>query len=136
MSSIVQFNLINLIVVENLNKLKKLQYLNLAINNIEKIENLERCESLDKLDLTLNFIGDLESVCNLKQNFNLKHLYLTGNPCTDYPNYRDYVIAQLPQLENLDNKDITRSERIKVIYNEFTFPRCIHSFYRHNNNWR
>lgn len=38
--------------------------------------------------------------------------YLTGNPCTDYNGYRDYVIATLTQLEMLDGKEITRSERI------------------------
>ena len=59
---------------ENLWKLKKLQYLNLALNNIERIENLERLESLEKLDLTLNFIGELTSVENLKNNYNLKYL--------------------------------------------------------------
>jgi protein TilB len=32
--------------MENLSKLKDLEYLNLAINNISKIENLEGCESL------------------------------------------------------------------------------------------
>lgn len=67
---------------ENLNKLKKLEYLNLAINNIEKIENLEGCESLQKLDLTLNFIGELTSVENLTENIHLRELFLTGNPCT------------------------------------------------------
>nr|XP_023014624.1 protein tilB homolog [Leptinotarsa decemlineata] len=103
--------------VENLNKLKKLQYLNLAINNIEVIENLERCESLEKLDLTLNFIGNLESVCSLKNNIFLKDLYLTGNPCCDFQGYRDYVIAHLPQLQNLDVKEITHSERIKAQQN-------------------
>lgn len=106
--------LVKAFVAENLNKLKKLQYLNLAINNIEKIENLQGCESLEKLDLTLNFIGDLESVCSLKKNIHLKHLYLTGNPCCDYKGYRDYVIAVLPQIETLDCKEIIRSERIKV----------------------
>lgn len=94
--------------------MKKLEYLNLAINNIETIENLNRCESLTKLDLTLNFVGDLESVRTLTGNVNLKHLYLTGNPCTDYDGYRDYVIVRLDQLETLDNVEITRSERIKV----------------------
>jgi protein TilB len=42
--------------MENLNKLKELDYLNLALNNIAKIENIEGCESLRKLDLTVNFI--------------------------------------------------------------------------------
>jgi protein TilB len=38
--------------------------------------------------------------------------YLTGNPCTDYKGYREYVIATLPQLKWLDGKEISRSERI------------------------
>ena len=32
--------------MENLNRLKELEYLNLALNNISKIENIQRCESL------------------------------------------------------------------------------------------
>lgn len=67
---------------ENLNKLKKLEYLNLAINNIARIENLKGCESLQKLDLTLNFIGELTSVERLAGNIHLRELFLTGNPCT------------------------------------------------------
>ena len=42
--------------MENLNKLKELDYLNLALNNIAIVENVEGCESLRKLDLTVNFI--------------------------------------------------------------------------------
>lgn len=57
--------------IENLHKLKKLEYLNLGLNNIEIIENLEQLESLTKLDLTLNFIGNLQSVENLRTNYNL-----------------------------------------------------------------
>lgn len=59
---------------ENLNKLKQLEYLNLALNCIEKIENLDRCESLNKLDLTMNFIGELTSVESLKHNTHLTTL--------------------------------------------------------------
>ncbi|XP_050361365.1 protein tilB [Nymphalis io] len=103
--------------IENLNKLKNLTYLNLALNNIEVIENLERCESLEKLDLTLNFIGDIVSVESLVGNYNLANLYLTGNPCTDYDNYRDFIIGTLPQLSTLDGKDIERSDRIKGLQN-------------------
>lgn len=99
-----------------MNKLKKLQYLNLALNNIEKIENLQGCESLEKLDLTLNFIGDIESIESLVKNIHLKDLYLTGNPCTDYKWYREYVIVKLPQLKSLDNIEINKSEKIKVIF--------------------
>ena len=70
------------------------------------------CEFLQKLDLTVNFVGDLLSVENLRHNGHLRELYLTGNPCTDYEGYREYVVATLPQLKTLDGKEITKSERI------------------------
>ena len=72
--------------IENVSKLKELQYLNLAVNNIKTIENLEGCESLRKLDLTCNFVGmeDLEeSLYNLKKCGAIEELYLTGNPCQE-----------------------------------------------------
>ncbi|XP_015586664.1 protein tilB homolog [Cephus cinctus] len=108
---LLQYNLISKI--ENLKMLKRLEYLNLALNNIEVIENLEGLESLKKLDLTINFIGDLQGVKKLRYNENLEQLILTGNPCTDYEGYRDYVVASLPQLRELDMTPIDRSERIK-----------------------
>ncbi|XP_058447987.1 protein tilB [Malaya genurostris] len=100
--------------IENLNMLKKLEYLNLAINNIERIENLSGLESLHKLDLTLNFIGELTSVESLKNNYNLRELYLTGNPCTDFLGYRDFVIFTLPQIAMLDGEEITRTDRLNA----------------------
>ncbi|KAH8245376.1 hypothetical protein KR032_009547, partial [Drosophila birchii] len=101
--------------LENLHKLKRLEYLNAAINNIERVENLEGCESLNKLDLTLNFIGELTSVESLRGNHNLRELLLIGNPCVDYPHYRDFVVATLPQLTSLDCVEITPSERLQAI---------------------
>ncbi|KAF6203215.1 hypothetical protein GE061_003633 [Apolygus lucorum] len=103
--------------VQNLGKLKKLEYINFSQNNIEKVENLERCESLTKLDFTLNFIGELTSIESLKNNRLLKDLYLTGNPCTDFDGYRAYVVATLPQLETLDGEEVVVSERIIALQN-------------------
>ncbi|XP_021927882.1 protein tilB homolog isoform X3 [Zootermopsis nevadensis] len=100
------------VVSENLSRMKKLEYLNLALNNIERIENLEGCESLQKLDLTVNFVGELTSVQSLKNNIHLQSLYLTGNPCADFKGYRKYVIVTLPQLKILDGQEIERCERI------------------------
>ncbi|XP_022244078.1 protein tilB homolog [Limulus polyphemus] len=101
--------------IENVGRLKKLEYLNLTLNNITKIENLEGCESLKKLDLTLNFIAELTSVESLRGNYNLRELYLTGNPCTNLKDYRAFVVATLPQLQYLDGRAIERSERIKAV---------------------
>ncbi|XP_064500681.1 dynein axonemal assembly factor 11 isoform X2 [Pseudopipra pipra] len=102
---------------ENVSKLKKLEYLNVALNNIERIENLEGCEELKKLDLTANFIGELSSIESLKHNIHLKELFLTGNPCTEFEGYRQFVVATLHQLKYLDSKEIERSERIKALQN-------------------
>ena len=74
--------------IENVGRLKQLEYLNLTLNCIEKIENLENCENLNKLDFTANFIGDLRCISHLKNNKFLRILYLTGNPCIKYNLYR------------------------------------------------
>uniref|UniRef100_A0A8C0ET50 Leucine-rich repeat-containing protein 6 n=1 Tax=Bubo bubo TaxID=30461 RepID=A0A8C0ET50_BUBBB len=103
--------------LENVGKLKKLEYLNVALNNIEKIENLEGCEELKKLDLTANFIGELSSIETLKYNIHLKELFLVGNPCTEFEGYRQFVVATLHQLKCLDSKEIERSERIQALQN-------------------
>lgn len=103
--------------MEGLNKLKELDYLNLALNNISKIEGIEACESLRKLDMTVNFIGieELEeSVYNMKANVMLEDLYLTGNPCEDWPGHKQYIIAHLPQIKQFDGKLILPAERIKA----------------------
>ncbi|KAK9845226.1 hypothetical protein WJX81_000521 [Elliptochloris bilobata] len=91
-----------------------LEYLNVAINNITRVENLQRCEALAKLDLTVNFVGlaGLLSVASLAANPALRELHLTGNPCTDWPGYRAFVVASLPQLARLDGEEVLPSERI------------------------
>lgn len=98
--------------IENLHHLKDLRYLNMAVNSVRKIEGLSSNEMLTKLDLTVNYITDLTSVENLIGNYNLKDLYLMGNPCASYKGYRHFVIATLPQLLRLDGQEITQSERI------------------------
>lgn len=40
---------------------------------------------------------------------------MVGNPCTQHPRYRDYVAAILTQLETLDGRDITRTERLAAL---------------------
>ena len=69
--------------IEGVHRLKRLEYLNLALNNITRVENLEGCESLHKLDLTVNFVDldELASLRSLKENLALRELYMTGNPC-------------------------------------------------------
>ncbi|KAL3869889.1 hypothetical protein ACJMK2_042516 [Sinanodonta woodiana] len=103
--------------IENVGRLKKLEYLNLALNNVERVENLEGCESLKKLDLTVNFIGELTSIECLRDLCHLQEMYLTGNPCSEYDGYREYVIATLQQLRYFDGQEVEKSERIKALQN-------------------
>uniref|UniRef100_A0A7S1QKX6 Dynein axonemal assembly factor 11-like CS domain-containing protein n=1 Tax=Neobodo designis TaxID=312471 RepID=A0A7S1QKX6_NEODS len=98
--------------IEGLRHLKFLTYLNLAVNNITEIDGLEGCESLVKLDLTVNFIPDPSTVPRLRANIFLETLHLTGNPCTNVPGYRHFVVQALPQLKTLDGEEIVRSEKI------------------------
>jgi protein TilB len=104
--------------MENLVHLKELEYLNLALNNVQKIEGLQNCEFLKKLDLTVNFINFSnlkESIDHLFLCKNLNELYMMGNPAqVHWNNFNSYVIAKLPQLETLDGTEITKSMQIKA----------------------
>ncbi|KAK7944477.1 hypothetical protein WMY93_000205 [Mugilogobius chulae] len=72
-----QNNLIS--TIENVGRLKKLQYLNLALNNIELIETWK---------------------CAVSQTQHPpEELFLLGNPCADFQGYRQYVLCALPQLQ-------------------------------------
>ena len=103
--------------LENLDKLKELEYLNLAVNSIQKIENLEKCESLNKLDLTMNFVDieNLKESCDcLSKVPSLREIYLTGNPCEKFKYCREYVIGRCPQIIIYDGDEVKKSERIKA----------------------
>ena len=106
-------------IAENLNRLKKLEYLNVSLNNLEAIENLEGCESLKKLDLTCNFIAleNVEkSVKALRANLHLRQLFLVGNPCMlEWGRCRMFVVSVLTQLVSLDGVEITYEERVEAV---------------------
>jgi protein TilB len=105
--------------IENLLHCKELEYLNLALNNISKIEGLQNAEFLKKLDLTVNFIDvDTleESINHLVPRDRLRDVYFMGNPCeADWPGFKAFVIAKLPQVTNLDGVEITRSMQLQAL---------------------
>ncbi|KAL5108189.1 Protein tilB [Taenia crassiceps] len=76
--------------IKNINRLKELEYLNLALNNIEVIENLEETRTHGELYRGLDQRGK------------------SRNPCTDYTGYREYVVATLPQLKALEKVQAQR----------------------------
>jgi len=105
--------------MQNLNHMKELEYINLALNCISKIEGLQSCEFLKKIDLTANFldVDELEaSIDHLVPRDRLREIYFMGNPAeADWPDFKNYVIAKLPQLESLDGTEITKSMKIVAI---------------------
>uniref|UniRef100_K1Q2Y9 Paramyosin n=1 Tax=Magallana gigas TaxID=29159 RepID=K1Q2Y9_MAGGI len=68
--------------IENLDKLKKLQQLNLSSNMIERIEKLDKCLKLKDLNLSYNLIPKIEGLENLMY---LQVLNLTGNKIEHIP---------------------------------------------------
>ena len=45
----------------------------------------------------------------------LKELFMMGNPSqANWPDFTNYVIARLPQLQSLDGTEITKSMRIQA----------------------
>lgn len=38
--------------------------------------------------------------------------YLTGNPCTDYDGYREFVVGILPQIDILDGVEVTHYDKL------------------------
>ena len=101
--------------MEGINKLKELEYINLAVNSVGLIEGVRGCESLMKIDLTLNFVDieDFEeSIDNLAELNDLRELYLLGNPCTDWKHWKDYCVARLPNLGRLDGDDVLKGWKL------------------------
>lgn len=56
-------------------------------------------------------IDDLEELEHLRGCVELQALNLENNALTQTPNYRLHVLAKLPKLKLLDNRDVTTTER-------------------------
>ena len=66
---------------------------------------------LQELYLRKNDIRDIADVHYLRSIRSLRVLWLAENPCAAVENYRRLVIRALPQLEKLDNEEVTADER-------------------------
>ena len=44
-------------------------------------------------------------------------MYLTGNPCTDWPRWKEYLCARLDTIGRIDGDEITKSQRMKAKQN-------------------
>lgn len=101
----------NIEVIEGLDKLTKMKDLTLYNNRISKIENMESLTQLHVFSVGNNSLKQLDNVLYLRQFKSLRTLNLSGNPFSEEANYKDYVIAHLPDLVYLDFRLIDESAR-------------------------
>lgn len=85
--------------IEGLDFMPKLQFLALQHNQIKAVENLLQLRELEFLDLSGNQIVELDAK-ELPRSINI--LNLKGNPCTKHLDYREKLLARLPELLYLD----------------------------------
>jgi hypothetical protein len=94
-----------------LEQMTNLEVVALPINAIETLRPLRGCVHLRELFLRQNQIPDFEELRHLQDLQGLRSLALIGNPIANLPRYRETVIAMLPQLTKLDDREITEAER-------------------------
>lgn len=92
-----------------------LEVLSLAVNRITTLKDVQYNYNLKELYMRKNNLTSLAEIPRyLGDLHNLRKLSLSENPIADYPRYRQFVIKALPQIENLDNTEVTHEERMKV----------------------
>ena len=92
-----------------------LEIVSLSVNKIKTLKPFENLQNLKKLYLRNNLISNLNEVQYLTNCNFLEILWLKENPICDEPNYRPFVICILPQIQNLDEIEITVEERDKAL---------------------
>ncbi|AYU83136.1 LRRcap domain-containing protein [Leishmania donovani] len=88
-----------------------LEVLSMSLNDISELGALSNCRRLAEVHLRKNQIRDINQVLHLSRLPCLEVLNLVDNPITRDPNYRRFVVAAIPSLERLDDRDITDEER-------------------------
>lgn len=106
----------NLLTIKNLNlfgqkledislikEMSNIEIVSLSLNNINSLKEFQHCKKLSELYLRKNSIKNLLDIKFLAQCPNLKVLWLSDNPITLHPLYRQYTIKMLPNLVKLDS---------------------------------
>ncbi|KXZ49111.1 hypothetical protein GPECTOR_23g41 [Gonium pectorale] len=88
-------------------KLPNLEVLSLSVNRLSSLKDFKHCSKLQELYLRKNDVRDLNEIQHLVNLKDLKVLWLSDNPCADHPNYKQFVARALPQLQKLDNDDLS-----------------------------
>ena len=97
--------------VRILKEMPNIEVLSLSVNRISSLKPFQYCKKLTELYLRKTLIADLSEIRYIQSLPGLKVLWLWDNPCAEVPNYRETVIAALPNLVKLDNQAVTPEER-------------------------
>ena len=101
----------NLEDVSIISEMPSLEIVSLSVNKIRSLKPFANLQNLKELYLRNNSISNLNEIKHLTECDNLTKLWLKENPICDNPNYRDVIICVLPQVQNLDDIEITSEER-------------------------
>jgi hypothetical protein len=83
---------------------KNLQWLDLSHNYLQKLDyDFSDFPHLRTLYLQCNFLYDLNDFNQLSTHQQLKTLMIHGNPLTEVPNFRSFLISILPNLKKIDS---------------------------------
>ncbi|XP_045470651.1 cilia- and flagella-associated protein 410 isoform X2 [Harmonia axyridis] len=96
--------------VSLLRKMPAVEVLSLSINKIDSLADFQWCKRLEELYIRQNEINDINQVVYLQNLPNLKNLWLGENPCAKVDGYRLAVLRALPQIQKLDNVQVTPEE--------------------------
>lgn len=94
-----------------LGRLPNVEVLSLSVNRISSLKDFSNCSKLQELYLRKNEVADLAEVYHLAGLQDLRVLWLSDNPCAELPQYKATVLKILPQLQKLDNDDLSGAER-------------------------
>lgn len=81
-----------------------LQWLDLSHNYLERLDyGFKEFPQLKSLYLHCNYLYDLNDFTQLSEHKQLKTLMIHGNPLTEVPNFRSYLISMLPNIKKIDS---------------------------------
>jgi cilla- and flagella-associated protein len=101
--------------IQIVQQMQALETLSLAVNKVTSLRDIQGCKNLRELYMRNNKLTSLVEIPKYLSPLRyLKKLSLNENPFCDHAKYRAFVIKSLPQLESLDNQDVTSDERRKI----------------------
>ena len=93
---------------------QKVKILYLSNNDLSKIDQIIQFENCQNLSMGNNLVKFLEDLTCLRHLKHLEKLSLEGNPVTNMPYYREYVLGLCPHLILLDGSKVSIEERLEA----------------------